>query len=93
MDSTGEMFLERPAPPVDDDIALLEENLRLIDDRSDRVINYFYATLFLESPALRSLFPAAMDAQRDRLFRALIGAVRNLGDAGELRADARAARP
>jgi NAD(P)H-flavin reductase len=68
------------ALPAAEDAALLEENLRLIEDRSDRVINYFYATLFLENPALRSLFPAAMDAQRDRLFRALIAAVRNLGD-------------
>jgi hemoglobin-like flavoprotein len=67
------------APPAAEDAALLEENLRLIEDRSDRVINYFYATLFLESPELRSLFPAAMDAQRDRLFRALLNAVRNLG--------------
>ena len=70
------------ALPAAEDAALLEENLRLIEDRSDRVINYFYATLFLESPELRSLFPAAMDAQRDRLFRALMAAVRNLG-AGE----------
>jgi NAD(P)H-flavin reductase/hemoglobin-like flavoprotein len=69
------------ALPAAEDAALLEENLRLIEDRSDRVINYFYATLFLESPELRSLFPAAMDAQRDRLFRALMSAVRNLGDA------------
>ena len=67
--------------PAAEDVALLEENLRLIEDRSDRVINYFYASLFLESPALRSLFPAAMDAQRDRLFRALVDAVRNIGDA------------
>jgi NAD(P)H-flavin reductase/hemoglobin-like flavoprotein len=67
--------------PAGEDAALLEENLRLIEDRSDRVINYFYASLFLESPGLRSLFPAAMDAQRDRLFRALIDAVRNIGDA------------
>ena len=70
------------ALPAAEDAALLEENLRLIEDRSDRVINYFYATLFLQSPELRSLFPAAMDAQRDRLFRALMAAVRNLG-AGE----------
>ena len=64
------------ALPAAEDAALLEENLRLIEDRSDRVINYFYATLFLQSPELRSLFPAAMDAQRDRLFRALMAAVR-----------------
>jgi NAD(P)H-flavin reductase/hemoglobin-like flavoprotein len=68
------------ALPAGDDAALLEENLRLIEDRSDRVLNYFYASLFLESPALRSLFPAAMDAQRDRLFRALLDAVRNIAD-------------
>ena len=65
--------------PAAEDAALLEENLHLIEDRSDRFVNHFYATLFLESPDLRSLFPAAMDAQRDRLFRALLGAVRNLG--------------
>jgi NAD(P)H-flavin reductase/hemoglobin-like flavoprotein len=68
-------------PPAAEDAALLEENLRLIEDRADRFANYFYATLFLDSPGLRSLFPAAMDAQRDRFFRALIGAVRNLGAA------------
>ena len=72
---------DQPAQrPAAEDAALLEENLRLIEDRSDRVINFFYATLFVESPHLRSLFPAAMDAQRDRLFRALIEAVRNIGD-------------
>ena len=79
MDSTGEMFLERPAPPVDDDIALLEENLRLVADRADTVVGWFYASLFLENPQLRDLFPAAMDVQRDRLFGALTAAVRNLG--------------
>ena len=57
----------------DDEIGLLEESLRLIEDRSDRVIGYFYAALFVEAPQLRALFPAAMDAQRDRLFRALTG--------------------
>jgi NAD(P)H-flavin reductase/hemoglobin-like flavoprotein len=66
--------------PADEDAALLEENLRLIEDRADRVINYFYAALFLENPELRVMFPAAMDAQRDRLFRALTGAIRALGD-------------
>jgi NAD(P)H-flavin reductase/hemoglobin-like flavoprotein len=66
--------------PAAEDAGLLEENLRLIEDRSDRVINYAYASLFLENPSLRSLFPAAMDAQRDRLFRALVDAVRNIGD-------------
>jgi NAD(P)H-flavin reductase/hemoglobin-like flavoprotein len=65
--------------PAAEDAALLDENLRLIDDRSDRVVNYLYASLFAANPELRSLFPAAMDAQRDRLFRALVDAVRNIG--------------
>ena len=64
----------------DDEIGLLDESLRLISDRSDRVVGYFYAALFVESPQLRALFPAAMDTQRERLFSALTGAVRNLGD-------------
>ena len=64
----------------DDEIGLLDESLRLIGDRSDRVIGYFYAALFVEAPELRALFPAAMDTQRDRLFRALTGAVRGLAD-------------
>jgi NAD(P)H-flavin reductase/hemoglobin-like flavoprotein len=70
---------QRTQRPAAEDAALLEENLRLIDDRSDRVVNYFYASLFAENPELRLLFPAAMDAQRDRLFRALVDAVRNIG--------------
>jgi NAD(P)H-flavin reductase len=62
----------------DDEIGLLDESLRLVEDQSDRVVGYFYAALFVEAPHLRALFPAAMDVQRDRLFRALTGAVRNL---------------
>ncbi|MGZ4595586.1 MAG: globin domain-containing protein [Actinomycetes bacterium] len=68
------------ARPTDDDVALLDEHLRLIADRSDRMVGYFYAAMFLEDPSLRSLFPAAMDTQRDRLFRALTSSVRNLGN-------------
>lgn len=64
----------------DDDLGMLDEHLRLLGDLSDRVINYFYASLFLEAPQLRALFPAAMDAQRDRFFRALTGSVRTLAD-------------
>lgn len=75
-----------PSPALldEDDIALLDESLRLVGDRADRVVGYFYAALFVEAPALRALFPAAMDVQRDRLFRALTGAVRNLADPDRL---------
>lgn len=62
----------------DDEIGLIDESLRLLRDQADRVIGYFYAAMFVEAPQLRSLFPAAMDAQRDRFFRALTDAVSNL---------------
>ena len=39
---------------------------------------YFYGRLFAENPELRPMFPAAMDAQRDRLFRALTRIVHSL---------------
>ncbi|MGH8938520.1 MAG: globin domain-containing protein, partial [Actinomycetes bacterium] len=72
-------------PPLDlDEIGLVEESLRLLEESSDRVVGYFYASLFLEAPQLRALFPAAMDTQRDRLFRALTGAVRNMHDPDRL---------
>lgn len=35
------------------------------------MVGYFYGLLFVEHPKLRALFPAAMDVQRDRLFRSL----------------------
>lgn len=69
-----------------DEIAMLEESLRLLGDRADRMLGHFYASLFLEAPELRSLFPAAMDAQRDRFFRALTGAVAHLSEPERLAA-------
>jgi NAD(P)H-flavin reductase/hemoglobin-like flavoprotein len=62
----------------DDEIGLIDESLRLLGDQVDRVVGYFYAAMFVEAPHLRALFPAAMDTQRDRLFRALTGAVSNM---------------
>ncbi len=64
----------------DDEIGLLDESLRLLADRADDVVAYFYAVLFAEAPQLRQLFPVAMDAHRERLFRALVDAVRSLAD-------------
>jgi len=88
MDSTGELTLDlRPDqadPPADDDIALLEELFRLLADRSDVVMGHFYATLFLENPSWRELFPASMTEQRARLFRALTVAVGHLARPDEL---------
>jgi NAD(P)H-flavin reductase/hemoglobin-like flavoprotein len=41
-------------------------------------VAYFYGRLFAENPELRPMFPAAMDAQRDRLFHALTRIVHSL---------------
>jgi len=62
---------------------LTRRTLAEIEPQADAVTAYFYALLFLEHPELRELFPASMDAQRDRLFRALLTAVR-LSDDDEL---------
>ncbi|MGO4427392.1 globin domain-containing protein, partial [Streptomyces sp. MCAF7] len=51
-----------------------------IEPISDKVTSYFYALLFVQHPYLRPLFPAAMDAQRDRLFRALLTAAKLVDD-------------
>ncbi|MEU7281325.1 globin domain-containing protein [Streptomyces sp. NPDC045431] len=47
---------------------------------ADKVTSYFYALLFTRHPELRSLFPAAMDAQRDRLLKALLTAAEHMDD-------------
>ncbi|MFJ9039812.1 globin domain-containing protein [Streptomyces sp. NPDC102406] len=47
---------------------------------ADGFTSYFYALLFVRHPELRPLFPAAMDAQRDRLLRALLTAVEHIDD-------------
>ena len=52
------------------DSQLLKESLALVEPVYDKVTGYFYARLFVENPHLRSMFPLAMDTQRDRLFRA-----------------------
>ncbi|MFF9866569.1 globin domain-containing protein [Streptomyces sp. NPDC013953] len=48
---------------------------------ADKVTSYFYALLFTRHPDLRSLFPAAMDTQRDRLLKALLTAAEHMDNA------------
>jgi len=57
------------------DSQLLKESLALIEPVYDKVTGYFYARLFVENPHIRSMFPLAMDVQRDRLFRALVNVI------------------
>jgi NAD(P)H-flavin reductase/hemoglobin-like flavoprotein len=52
--------------------ALIRESFALVADDADRVVSHFYALVFTQNPALRDMFPPMMDAQRDRLFQALV---------------------
>ncbi|MEV6331400.1 globin domain-containing protein [Streptomyces sp. NPDC051909] len=60
------------------DAVLVRRTLAEIAPTADRVTSYFYALLFTRHPDLRALFPAAMDAQRDRLLKALLTAADHL---------------
>jgi NAD(P)H-flavin reductase/hemoglobin-like flavoprotein len=72
--------LQRPAPDQDasPDALLIRRTMAEIAPMADKVTSYFYALLFVRHPGLRPLFPPAMDAQRDRLLKALLTAVEHI---------------
>ncbi len=75
--------IQRPSPaqpvsPVSPDAALVRRTMAEIGPVADKVASYFYALLFVRHPDLRSLFPAAMDTQRDRLLKALLTAAEHI---------------
>ncbi|MFC1417543.1 globin domain-containing protein [Streptacidiphilus cavernicola] len=72
--------------PTAEDIALVRHSLGVLEPVADRATAHFYAVLFLRNPELRALFPASMDVQRDRLFRALLAAGQAAGSPAELTA-------
>ncbi|RKN74802.1 flavohemoprotein [Streptomyces klenkii] len=84
----------RPAPdPVpatgaapSPDAYALRRTLAELEPVADKATSYFYALLFIQNPDLRALFPVAMDAQRDRLFKALLTAARHADDPATLTA-------
>lgn len=63
---------------------LLKDSWALVEDQQDRVAGYFYARMFLSSPALRELFPVHMDVQRSRLLGAIVNAIQAMDDPGQL---------
>ncbi|MFB7472488.1 globin domain-containing protein [Kitasatospora sp. NPDC056184] len=77
-------------PPTARDLELIRASLAVVEPVADRATAHFYALIFLGHPEVRALFPAAMDVQRDRLFRALLLAARGAGDPAGLRAYLRA---
>ncbi|MEE1798592.1 MULTISPECIES: globin domain-containing protein [unclassified Streptomyces] len=67
-----------PDPNASPDAILVRRTLAEIAPVSDQVTSYFYSLLFVRHPDLRGLFPVAMDAQRDRLLKALLTAAEHM---------------
>ncbi|MGI5481857.1 globin domain-containing protein [Streptomyces lavendofoliae] len=78
--TTGATATESGSP----DAVRVRRTLREVEPVADKVTSYFYALLFTRNPELRALFPAAMEAQRDRLLKALLTAAEHMDDAGVL---------
>ncbi|MGW2560602.1 globin domain-containing protein [Streptomyces sp. NPDC001514] len=85
---------EPPTPPAapayaqqsnaSPDAILVRRTMAEIGPVADKVTSYFYALLFVRHPDLRSLFPAAMDTQRDRLLKALLTAAEHMDNTAVL---------
>jgi NAD(P)H-flavin reductase/hemoglobin-like flavoprotein len=79
--TAGEGWFALPAtvaPEPSPDALLVRRTLAELEPVADRATSYFYALLFIRHPALRELFPPAMDTQRDRLFKALLTAAEHM---------------
>jgi NAD(P)H-flavin reductase/hemoglobin-like flavoprotein len=73
----------QPRPPEagagpSPDAILIRRTMAEVAPVADKTTSYFYALLFIQHPELRELFPAAMDAQRDRLVKALLTAAEHI---------------
>ncbi|MEU1301073.1 globin domain-containing protein [Streptomyces shenzhenensis] len=66
------------SPQASPDALLIRRTMAEVDPVADKVTSYFYALLFVRHPDLRSLFPPAMDTQRDRLLKALLTAAEHI---------------
>ncbi|MFJ5729210.1 globin domain-containing protein [Streptomyces paradoxus] len=76
--SSPEGAATAPAEAGSPDALLIHRAMAEVGPVADKVTSYFYALLFVRHPDLRSLFPAAMDTQRDRLLRALLTAAEHI---------------
>jgi NAD(P)H-flavin reductase/hemoglobin-like flavoprotein len=65
-------------------VRLVKESFAAIEDCGQQAMEYFYARLFVQNPELRSMFPLAMSAHRQRVFDALATMVASMGSPGEL---------
>lgn len=58
-----------------EDARLLQASLGLVAPVADQLIVDFYDKLFADYPQVRPMFPAVMDAQREKLLKAVIALV------------------
>lgn len=72
------------SPQASPDAVLIRRTMAEIEPIADKVTSYFYAMLFVQHPELRSLFPPAMDTQRDRLLKALLTAAEHIDNTAVL---------
>ncbi|RPF34801.1 globin domain-containing protein [Streptomyces sp. TLI_185] len=73
-----EPLAQARAESASPDALLIRRTMAEVAPIADKVTSYFYALLFVRHPDLRSLFPAAMDTQRDRLLKALLTAAEHI---------------
>ena len=59
-------------------------SLFLLESTADAAMTYFYGQLFAMDTEIRAMFPAAMDVQRRRFFRALVRIARGQDDPAAL---------
>ncbi|HEX4257256.1 MAG TPA: globin domain-containing protein, partial [Streptosporangiaceae bacterium] len=65
-------------------VAAIRSTFAIVAEAGDAVHGYFYGQLFARRPHLRNLFPPAMNAQRDRLVKALVQIVESLSTPDEM---------
>ncbi len=63
---------------------LVRESFAQVEERETEMAQYFYGMLFALAPETRELFPANMEVQRSRLFRAVAHIVRLVDSPEEL---------
>lgn len=65
-------------------VRMIKDSFKAAEPEGASMIRFFYGMLFSLDPPTRDLFPANMEQQRDRLFRALVHIVQQVDNPAEL---------
>src|SRR5271169_7115698 len=85
MSAGGESAYQAEGFPVPNSAGDADQNpaqvsFWLLEPAADAAMTYFYGQLFAMDSEIRAMFPAAMDVQRRRFFRALVRIARDQDD-------------